>query len=464
MISSNHKNEDHYSSIILDNITEGVFTIDKHKRITSFNAAAEHITGVPRAEAVGQYCYNVFRSNVCETDCALFKTICTGVPTSAKTIYILNSKGKQTPISISTALLRNPGNEVIGAVQIFRDLTVVNKLRQEIEQKYTFADIISKNRQMKLIFDILPQIAESGCLVLIQGESGTGKELFARVIHDLSKRKNKKLVAVNCGALPDALLESELFGYKAGAFTDAKKDKKGRFAQAEHGTILLDEIGDISPAFQVRLLRFLQDKTYEPLGSSETVKADVRVLAATNKNLVEMVERGEFRQDLYYRINIINITIPPLRERPEDIPLLVKHFIAKHNHIMGKNITEASPQVLNILMNHDFPGNVRELENIIERALVLCRNEIIEPENLPPELLSKSSQTIKLSHKPPSLQDLERQNIIAVLKRNHWNRLAAASELGMHKTTLFRKIKQLHISLPPIDGRRKRLAPAGSSR
>ena len=464
MDSPTHKNEDHYSSIILDNISEGVFTIDKHKRITSFNAAAENITGVRRSEAVGQYCYNVFRSNVCETDCALFKTMCTGEPTSLKTIYILNSNGEQIPISISTALLRGARDEVIGAVQTFRDLTVVNKLRQEIEQKYTFADIISKNKQMKLIFDILPQIAESGCLVLVQGESGTGKELFARVIHDLSKRKNKKLVAVNCGALPDALLESELFGYKAGAFTDAKKDKKGRFDQAEGGTILLDEIGDISPAFQVRLLRFLQDKTYEPLGSSETVKADVRVLAATNKNLVEMVEKGEFRQDLFYRINIINVTIPPLRERPEDIPLLVKHFIAKHNHIMGKNVEDVSPQVLNILMHHDFPGNVRELENIVERALVLCRNGIIEPENLPPELACRPLLAVKKSHKPLSLQELEKQNILSALKHNNWNRLAAASELGMHKTTLFRKIKQLHISLPPIDGRSRPLVPAGSSR
>ena len=445
-----------YAPIILNNITEGVFTIDKERHITFFNRAAENILGISSDEAVGRFCYNVFRANICEQNCALQKTMETGNPVISQTIYIINHSGDQIPISISTAVLKDTMGEVIGAVEIFRDLSLVDKLRKEIENKYSFSDIISKNSKMKRIFSILPQIADSGSVVLIEGESGTGKELFARVIHDLSKRKDKKLVAVNCGALPDTLLESELFGYKAGAFTDAKKDKKGRFAQADKGTILLDEIGDTSPAFQVRLLRFLQEKTYEPLGSTVSQKADVRVIAATNKNLADLVEENKFRQDLFYRINIIKITIPPLRERPEDIPLLIRHFISKYNNIMSKNIESVSPDVLNILVKHLFPGNVRELENIIERAFVLCRNTVIETEHLPSELRQTPTSPSSVPPARQSINEIERKTIIEALEKNGWNRLAASASLGIHKTTLFRKIKKFNIELPTIDGRNQK--------
>ncbi len=456
MSDDSNKNVCDYAHIILDNITEGVFTIDKNRRITSYNRAAEKITGVKGGEAIGQYCYNVFRANICESECALYKTMKTGHPIISKTIYIINSAGDQIPISISTAMLRDEKGKLIGAVEILRDISAVNKLRKEIEGKYTFSDINSKNSEMQRIFNILPQVAESGSMVLIEGESGTGKELFARVIHDLSKRKKKKLIAVNCGALPDTLLESELFGYKAGAFTDAKKDKKGRFAQADQGTIFLDEIGDISPAFQVRLLRFLQDKVYEPLGATEPEKADVRIIAATNKNLMELVKQNIFRQDLFYRINIIKLTIPPLRERSEDIPLLVRHFIAKYNRIMDKNIESATPEVLEILMRHSFPGNVRELENIIERAMVLCRYKQIQPQCLPPEFIDYKSKPILYANVKTTIRDSEKRIIIEALERNNWNRLAASADIGIHKTTLFRKIKQFNIILPAIDGRNKK--------
>ncbi len=302
---------DDFTQIILDSITDGVFTIDRDWRITSFNKAAEHITGIYKSEAIGQHCSDIFRANICETDCALKYTMETGKPILRKTIYIVTTEGEQVPVSISTALLRNERGEIIGGVESFRDLSVVEELRKELQERYSFSDIISKNSELQRIFDILPQIAESDSTVLIEGESGTGKELFARVIHHLSGRRQKKLVAINCSAIPDTLLESELFGYKAGAFTDAKKDKKGRFAQAEGGTIFLDEIGDISQALQARLLRVLQEKEYEPLGSTHPETANVRVLAATNKNLSELVERGTFRQDLFYRINVIKISIPP---------------------------------------------------------------------------------------------------------------------------------------------------------
>ena len=365
----------------------------------------------------------------------------------------MNSDGIQIPISISTAILKDSSGKVIGGVETFRDQSAVSDLRKKLESSYSYGDIVSKNKEIIRIFDILPQIAESDSTVLIEGESGTGKDLFARVIHNLSKRKNKPMVAVNCGALPDTLLESELFGYKAGAFTDAKKDKKGRFAQAENGTVLLDEIGDISPAFQVRLLRFLQDRVYEPLGSNIPVQANVRVVAATNRNLSELVEEGVFRRDLYYRINIIKIVIPPLRERREDIPHLVKHFIGKYNNIMGKTIEGVSENVLKILMKYHFPGNVRELENIIERTMVLCRNSIIECDQLPHEITQQYHKIYLKNSNPLSPREAERKRILETLERNEWNRLAAAREMGVHKTTLFRKIKRLGICLPSKDGR-----------
>lgn len=422
-------------------------------RITSFNHAAEKITGVPGHKAVGEFCYNVFKTNVCEKGCVLANTMKTGKPAISQKITIINSAGAQIPISISTAILKDTNGKVIGGVETFRDQSAVIDLRKKLESSYSYGDIISKNQKIIRIFDILPQIAESDSTVLIEGESGTGKDLFARVIHNLSKRKNKLMVAVNCGALPDNLLESELFGYKAGAFTDAKKDKKGRFAQAENSTILLDEIGDISPAFQVRLLRFLQDRVYEPLGSNIPVHANVRVVAATNKNLSELVENGIFRRDLYYRINIIKIVIPPLRDRREDIPHLVRHFIAKYNNIMGKNVECVSDNVMHILMKYHFPGNVRELENIIERSMVLCRNSIIEYEQMPAEITRHYKSIHVVNHKPLSMKEMERTKILEILEKNDWNRQAAANEMGIHKTTLFRKIRRLQICLPARDGR-----------
>nr|HID59472.1 PAS domain-containing protein [Desulfobacterales bacterium] len=299
--------------IILDCIADGIFTVDSDWRITSFNRAAEEITGVPRNEAVGRVCREVLKAECCEGNCALGETMKSGKPIVNRSVTIVDAHGNRKTISISTAILRNKKGKVIGGVESFRDLTLVEELRKRIDQSYSFQDIISINHQMRQIFEIVPMIAESDSTVLIEGESGTGKELFARAIHNLSPRKNEPFIAVNCGALPDTLLESELFGYKAGAFTDAKKDKPGRFKLAEGGTIFLDEIGDISPALQVRLLRVLQEKVYEPLGGVKTEKADVRIITATNKNLLKMVEDGAFRKDVYYRINVVRLEIPPLR-------------------------------------------------------------------------------------------------------------------------------------------------------
>jgi PAS domain S-box-containing protein len=431
---------DEMNKSILDSVTEGVFTVSPDWRITSFNRAAEEVTGFSRAHALGRYCWEVFRASICETECALRQTLDTGSPVMNKAIYIVNADGKKIPISICTGVLRDAQKKVIGGVETFRDLSLVEELRKELSGRYTFADIISKNHQMQQIFKILPDIAESESTVLIEGPTGSGKELIARAIHNLSHRRDNHLVAVNCAAFPDTLLESELFGYEAGAFTDARKSKAGRFARARGGTILLDEIGDITPALQVKLLRVLQEKEYEPLGATHPVKSDVRILTATNKNLSILVEQGLFRKDLYYRVNVMKLALPPLNRRKEDIPLLVDHFVNRFNMLRGKDISGISEETMAVLMLHDFPGNVRELENIIEHAFILCKSGLIKTGHLPPSL-----QTVKipLTLEGFTLAEMESRLIYEALVRNNWKRQTTASELGINKSTLWRKLKQL---------------------
>jgi transcriptional regulator with PAS, ATPase and Fis domain len=363
-----------------------------------------------------------------------------------KVVYIIDARGQKIPISISTAALKDDRGRIVGGVESFRDLRVVETLHRELQQQNSFSDIIGRSAAMRQIFELLPKIAESESAVLIEGASGTGKELFARALHNLSRRRSRKFVAINCGALPDNLLESELFGYKAGAFTDARRDKPGRFALANGGTIFLDEIGDISSAMQARLLRVLQERVYEPLGGVEPVKTDVRVIAATNKSLGKLVEQGRFREDLFYRIHVIRIELPSLRDRREDIPLLIDHFVARFNRLKGKDIAGVSDPVLARLMEHDFPGNVRELENIIEHAFVLCGGGVIELKHLPPPLRGGAlGEALRLG-KAVTLEAMEKLLVTDALRRNGGNHQKAAKELGINPSTLFRKLKLLKLA------------------
>jgi len=442
-------------SVILDSINEGVFTVDLDWRVTAFNQAAERITGIDRQEALGKPCCEVFRASICENACALRRTLTTGKPVVNATAHIVSHTGQRIPIRISTALLKGADGAVIGGVETFQDLSQIEQLQKELEARYTFEDIVGRSPAMTSLFAILPQIAESDSTVLIEGASGTGKELFARAIHNLSRRRKRRFVAVNCAALPDTLLESELFGHKAGAFTDARRDKPGRFAMADGGTIFLDEIGDISPAMQVRLLRVLQERCVEPLGSLEPVKVDVRVIAATNKDLAKLVRAGRFREDLFYRIRVVHLKLPSLRQRREDIPLLIDRLVAKFNRLQGKDIAGVSNEVLARLMEHDYPGNVRELENIIEQAFVLCRGGLIELHHLPPELRPPARPSAGEYGGPTTLDAMERLLIAEALRRHHGNRRRAARELGIHPSTLFRKLRALKIEPPPADGRRR---------
>ena len=436
------RDSDKFFNVILNSIADGVFTTDSDGKITFFNKAAEEITGFTSKEALGRFCFDIFRADICQSRCALKETIRTKKEIINLPVTVLNKKGKKIPISISTAVLKNEKGKIIGGVETFRDLSTIEELKKELQQKYTFGDIISKNHQMHEIFNVLPNIAESDSTVLIQGASGTGKELFAKAIHNWSHRKEKPFVGVNCGALPETLLESELFGYVKGAFTDAKKDKPGRFALANAGTIFLDEIGDMSPSLQAKLLRVLQEKEYDPLGSVSPRKTNVRIIAATNKDLSRLVSEGKFRDDLYYRVNVVKIELPLLSQRREDIPLLIDAFINKFNARMEKQITGATDHVLRRLMSYEYPGNVRELENIIEHAFVLCRGDRIDLDCLPKEILqgAEGEHPTVFSQDQTPFAKAEADLIARTLKKYGGNRLRTAQELTIDRTTLWRKM------------------------
>ena len=420
------------SEIILESISDGVFTVDLDWRVTSFNRAAEDITGVSRQEAIGRKCSDVFRSSMCGEACALQQTINTGKPVIGKSGYIIDSDGNRVPISISTAELLDAEGRVIGAAETFRDLSEVEALRNELKGKYQVCDLVSRSPLMLRIFEVLPAIASSPSTVLILGETGTGKERMARTIHSLSPRNQGPFIAVNCGALPDT---------------------PGRFALAKRGTLFLDEIGEVSPALQVRLLRVLQERTYEPLGATRSESADVRVIVATSKDLVELMRKGVFREDLYYRVNVIRMELPPLRRRKEDIPLLVEQFIQRFNRLQQRSLQGITSEALSLLMAYDWPGNIRELENAIERSFILCNAGLIGLGHLPEDLTAHGAIACTDSDARSAHNSLDVHAILSALERNAFNRLAAARDLGVHKTTLFRRMKKLGISLPDRDGR-----------
>ncbi len=433
---------------ILESISDGVFTVDADWRVTSFNRAAEQITGIPRHEALGLPCSDVFRSSLCEGACALRHTLETNEALINQVCYIVNAEGRRIPISVSTAVLRDARGRVIGGAETFRDLSEIEALRRELKDQVRLGDLVSHSPAMRPVFDLVSSLADSESTVLIQGQTGTGKEIVARAIHGTGKRAQRPFIAVNCAALPDTLLESELFGYQKGAFTGAEQNKPGRFVLARDGTLFLDEIGEISPALQVRLLRVLQERVVEPLGGTRSVPVKARVIAATNRDLASLVQDGRFREDLFYRINVIRVDLPPLRERLEDLPLLIDHFLHRFNHLQQRDIMGVSPEALSALMAHSWPGNVRELENIIERAYVLCRGQQIRLDHLPAELKGAIADHTTRRGIKGIQYATEKQTILAALKRHHNNRQATARELGIHKTTLYRKMKALGIEVP----------------
>jgi PAS domain S-box-containing protein len=438
---------------ILENVSDGVFAVDTQRRITYLNAAAERMLGVNRSEALGRPCSSVFRSNICSAACPLGQTMVSGGTVVDKQAVVTNALGDHLPVRLTTTLLRDRAGHTIGGVESFRTLVSEGWAEQAATEESP--DYVVSSEAMRQIVDWLPQIAASDSTVLVQGETGTGKEVLARSIHELSSRSHRPFVAVNCAALPDTLLESELFGYKAGAFTGAIKDKPGRFALAQGGTIFLDEIGDISPCLQVRLLRVLQERSFEPLGGTKSIRADVRVIVASNRDLWALVQNGHFRHDLYYRVNVIRLDLPPLRKRREEIPALVSHFIARFNRLQKRTVEGISHDAMEMLVRYDYPGNIRELENIIERAFVLCPNGTIQSSHLPGTLIAESS-AYAASTLENAVKAVETELFMQALSRQNYNREAAARELGMHKSTFFKKVKTLGIMLPDQDGRSAR--------
>ena len=445
---------------ILESISDGVFTVDRDFRITYLNRSAEDIIQVRREDAMGRMCCEVFRSNLCEGACALRQTLEQGRPIIDLSCFIVNNAGQRVPVSISTAVLRDASGTVIGGAETFRNLSDIEQLREEISATRKIGDFGSHSPSMRTIFSQLTAIAETCSTVLIRGETGSGKELLARTIHANGPRRDGPFVAINCGAFPETLLESELFGYKKGAFTGADRDKPGRFALAEGGTLLLDEIGEISPAMQVRLLRVLQERSYEPLGAVKSVRSNTRIIAATHRRLEDLVASGAFRQDLFYRINVVQLALPPLRERREDIPFLVEQFIRRFNLVMKRQVAGVSRSALRMLSDCPWPGNIRQLENCIERSMVFCRGNMIEVDDLPDEVRTSGDAVGALAQPAASMQEAvslsERQAIQAALAQCGGNRRLAAEKLGLHPTTFYRKLKRLGLRVDLPDGRHKR--------
>lgn len=440
------------TDVILNSITDGVITIGTDMRIEYLNKAAIELLGYSEEEVIGQNCSRLMRSDICTTSCILKRTMDTGEPISNFEAIIKDKSGRPISVSINTALLRDKDGRIIGGVEIFRDLSKIKELTEKLDGKYSFQNIIGKNHRMQEIYDLLHPVAQSKSTVLIEGESGTGKELIAMAIHQNSPRRLGPFIKVNCAALAEGILESELFGHVKGAFTGAISDKKGRFELAHKGTIFLDEIGEMSMHTQVKLLRVLQEEEFERVGGTESIKVDVRVIAATNKDLAKAMEKGEFRNDLYYRLRVVPIYLPPLRERKDDIPHLIKHFVGKLNNEMGKEINNVSPRVMDFLMDYDYKGNIRELENILEHAFVRCQGNTILAEHLPKDLFGAAEKLPEniIADSDNPLMAIERELVLKMLNQYKWKQGEVAKKLHISRATLWRKMKQHKIEAPRL--------------
>jgi PAS domain S-box-containing protein len=433
---------------VFDGIPEGIVVVDRSMRILFMNRAASLLLGVLREEAVSHTCGEIVGRGMCDHDCAMAETFRTGHPIHGRPACFGCRDADRRPVQVTTSLLRDASGEVTGGVVTLRDMSLVERIHHDSEG--TRGEIVSRSPRMGQLLSVLPAVARSGSTVLLTGESGTGKELFARAIHLNSDRRRGPFVAVNCGALPASLIESEIFGHEAGAFTDARDRKPGQVALAKGGTLFLDEIAELAPVLQVKLLRLLQERVYTPLGGSAPIRADVRFIAATNRDLTAMVREGTFREDLFYRLDVIPFRLPPLRERREDIPALVDRFIERFNAARRKRIEGVSREALRLLMTHPLPGNVRQLENAIEHAFVLCPCGTIEREHLPPDIDNRP--VVPAIEIASEMETLEALFLLAALKRNDWSRKATAQELGMNPSTLYRKMKALRVRAPS-DGR-----------
>ncbi|MDX9923797.1 MAG: sigma 54-interacting transcriptional regulator [Ignavibacteriaceae bacterium] len=429
---------------ILDSIPDGVFAIDKDFKINFFNQAAEEITGFKRKDVIGKYCKHIFRSESCFSNCPIAAVLQTKENIFDQESRICTASDEMKSIRINASIIFE-GDSPIGGIVTFRDLNKFNCTSINYHSDSHFHGIIGHSKQMKDIYELITEIADSNAPVFITGESGTGKELIANAIQKTSNRNKNPYIKINCSVLPANLLASELFGHVKGSFTDAVKDRPGRFELADKGTIFLDEVAEMPLQTQIHLLRILQEGTFERVGESITRTSDVRVIAATNIDIEEALESGKFREDLFYRLNVIPIEIPPLRNRKEDIIPLSNHFLKKFSNYYNKEIVEFESGVFDLLLNYHYPGNVRELENILEYAFVrTTQGKKIEVNKLPKNKLSAISNMRDEQqnyHNNSELKDTT--ELISSLEKNHWNKNKTAEELQISRTTLWRKMKSL---------------------
>lgn len=436
------------ADLVLDHLSDGVIVHDLNRRILGFNRAAEQITGYRREDVLNQDCHEVMAGGLCGGKCAFCDDMVPPEHEVSREVEIATVSGERRRILMNVSYVKDQEGRRTAVLACFRDITREQQLARRLGEIEQFAGIIGRDPKMLALYDLIPELAESGAPVLIQGESGTGKELIAAALHNEGPRGTKLFVPVNCGALPEGLLESELFGHVRGAFTGAIRDKKGRFELADGGTIFLDEIGDISQAMQVKLLRVLQEGCFERVGSEKTVKVNVRVISATHRDLRKEMSEGRFREDLYYRLSVVPLSVPPLRDRRNDIPLLANHFLRRFTEESGRRGIAFSAEAMDIMMGHEWPGNVRELQNWIQFALIKCKGELIQPAHLPPVALAPMRGAAGRAGNGASVAGggrvkLDETSVQAAIERAGGNKVEAARILGISRATLYRFLESL---------------------
>ena len=429
---------------VFENVQDALITVDPEMRISEANHATEDICCFRPERLIGKKINEGITAD-CRCLQTVQQTLKTGKPIRDFRVECSQPANEDRIVIVTTSLLKDSGEQTMGALLVLRDVTRLINLERQAQDSYKFHDIIGRNRRMQELFELLKTLSDIDTTVLIRGESGTGKELVARALHYQGVRALKPMVVVNCSALAEDLLESELFGHAKGSFTGAIKNKTGRFEIADGGTVFLDEIGDISARTQLKLLRFLQERQFERVGDTKTITVNVRIIAATNRDLLQKIEREEFRRDLYYRLKVVELNLPSLRERSDDIPLLTEHFMRVFNKKFKKNIEGVADNVMNVFMHYSWPGNIRELEHVIEHAFVICRSEIITLEHLPDEL-----QEVEKNKKMISGESYAQKpdDILRALDATGWNKSKAARKLGMSRPTLYTKIKEFKLVEP----------------
>lgn len=433
---------------ILNSVSEGVMALDRDWKIFSWNLAAERITGFHKEEVLGKECTKIFRTSLCRENCPVDKALSCGHPYHDIAVAIRNKNNQIVHLLVNATPLYDADGSIIGGLETFRDVSQSHWMQEELQQQYGYRTIVGRSRAIKKVFELMADLIKTDTTVLIQGESGTGKELIARALHFYGPRRDRSFVALNCSTLSEGVLESELFGHVKGAFTGAVRDHVGKLELANGGTLFLDEIGEISQSLQVKLLRVLEEREFQRVGDNRTVRIDSRIITATNRDLYKKVLDGSFRDDLYYRLSVFPVHLPPLRERIDDIPVLIGHFIEKFNKQMGRSIQGITDRVLDILEKYYWPGNIRELANALEHAFVHARGALIYPQDLPQSLLNSPQTPLihKAHERERALDHVEREMIVKELEAAGWNKTVAAKRLRMGRSTLWRKMEKYGIS------------------